>query len=728
MCHLLRRNLLTRHLGPTGSQARAWLLLAPLALCVLLWGVAGCTLRSRAKLSSTDQLEERQQQLLGRLSGELSAGGVDLSVLTAMTLDQLEALAHLYPDLLETKSRVEDRLLEILERGQTNQDVVDPEPRMALVGRVELRRQSSDAGAAKEPFETDLMIVPDRAAGRLMAALQMALGARAGVPSNSDSDLALHEQVYRSWYGDKVPPFVFVRCAPRFDPGQYVEGSGDLVAGLVRSLTMPKDAPRPERGPEGRSREDSALEAGQAGVDIHPPSDCAAAFGSNYSRWEMDFFLVRARDTNGALRYYQEIQVRTRVFWATRLLNGPLNGKPELQRTLIFRSREPLPQVAHLRVFGNLQAPRPLTIYNHNLDEPFDEKTRDAILANFGVRMAAIKTRIMQYAADRGIDVQVRSGQTVDDLTALFKLARIWNFFATARRNVLQASSSAVAVGLLANGYSELSSYALVDALLPSNLGHAAVTAFSKIVVPGAVLTRRAVDTLEIDYLVSVVRASEQKDSPVRRWMDRLQIFDFAMAGVAVADGALFAADNWNSLVSTFYTTHVIRALSEAWTVYRNGLAIPRELYGPLLREQAMRSRRKRHEVQKLISDTRNRLLADLAKTTGKPLDLVDRLTRLSEELRNLHLYASRATQEDAEARAARVDEVLDLVVRRAYCDVLSSPDLVAALTAGDPPGKEVTTAPPPSSAPRAAGQPALEALGEAHGCPSGEPPPSPSP
>jgi hypothetical protein len=639
-----------------------------------------CTLKGRARLSQADELSQRHKDLLGRLSGVLSAGGVDWSVLSAMTMDHLETLAFFYPDLLTSKVRLEDELFEGGLRGS------NPSPgprtlseaRFALIGRVEVRRDQGEGLSDSNGVHlSDVMIWPPRASARLVAQLHEAKR-RALEPANTlveppqgqgTDPERLDRKVYLDWYGaDASPRFELARCAPRFDPGEYIKEADDLAAALVRSLVATVRPPVAVVHGDSSSAETE---------DLRP---CAGLFGPHYNRWELDFFVIPVPGPSGDVRYHQEIHVRTRMFWLWRLFNGPLNGKQELQRTAVFRSVAPLPRVVDLRIFGNISSPKPLTLYNHDLTTTFDDVTRDRILANFGVRFADLKNRIVTYAQQLGIQSTVRTGHTIDDVTALFKLARLWHFLATVRRHTLNAASVVTASGLLAHGLGELAAYEVVDALVPSAVAHSPTTAFTQIVVPGAVLTRRAIDTLEVDYLLAVLRSS--RNPALAKWFARMQVLDFAMAGIAVADGSLFLASNWKDVITTLYTAQLVQALTEVWTVYRQGSAVPREIYGELLREQAHRFRRDRQRIERFLSSTRDKWLQHLQRRSGLDADLVERLTRVSEQLRNLELLETRGIADDEEG-SRRVLDVWQILSKRAYCDVLSNPDLRDLLDSG---------------------------------------------
>jgi hypothetical protein len=208
-------------------------------------------------------------------------------------------------------------------------------------------------------------------------------------------------------------------------------------------------------------------------------------------------------------------------------------------------------------------------------------------------------------------------------------------------------------------------------------VGHFVTTAFSSVVVPGAVLTRRAVDTLEIDYLVSIMRSNN--NPALKRFISRLQIFDFALAGISLSDTAFFAPENWRALLAAFHTSQVLQAVTEAFSLYRQGSSVSQQIYGPLLTAHALHFRTKRQAIEKLLSEARDSWLQSFNRSFGTDLELVDSVTRLAEQLRNIELYKVSGKGNDEE-RIAQVNRVIDLIVRNAYCGVLSSPHLGAAI------------------------------------------------
>jgi hypothetical protein len=616
-----------------------------------------------------------------------------------LSMTELDLAAPLFPDLVLAKAKVEEARLEAALRQQDN-EIADinrlQESSFAFIGRIEARRSEDAAGPAASESErlvssadpeimfTDVSVWPPRATDRLIAQLHESLRIESQQTPGFDSSVrsVLNERPqFADYYGESAPRFAFSDCAPRFNPGEYVGNSDDIVAAILRAVGWIK--PDSKLSSNITSAESAAI-AQSFGAGLKRSfSDCAGVFRKDYSRWEFDF-LVAKQKVGDTFQYFQEIQIRPRVFWAARLVNGPLNGKPELQKTLVFRSIKPLPSLVHLRVFGNLAKPKALTIYNYKIGTQFDETTRSLILENFGIKWEGLKRRLVAFAKNRGLDVKQIDGQNIDDINALFRIARVWNFVNTTRNTIVNAGSVIAAEQMLVHGFGDISAYDISEILAPAPFGQFATSLFLGVIVPGAVLTRRAVDSLEVDYLVQVMRST--RNPALRRAIERLQVFDLVMAGVAVGNGALFVKDNWESIASVFYTTHVFRALSEAYALFRNGTGVSSELYGKLLSDNAAQFNSQRATLEKILSQSRERLLNAFNKKMGTNVKLVDSVHKLGENLRNLRIYKeSAATDQESEDRAAQIDRLLEGFVDAAYCEVLRSDSMAEFLKDGQP-------------------------------------------
>jgi hypothetical protein len=668
-------------------------------------GLTACT--PKPKVTQAGLFADRHASLLGSpLSGLVSRSGFPKEVVDSMMLDgmdigmtELDLVAPLFPDLVLAKAKVEEARLEAALQKQDN-DIAAinrlQESSFAFIGRIEARRSEDFAPGSANDSEllqvspdpeilfTDVSIWPPRATDRLIAQLHEALRIEAQrTPGFESSALrAMNERPqFADYYGESAPRFAFSDCAPRFNPGEYVGNSDDIVAAIFRAAGWL----RPDLKPTGAlsDAEVAAVGASFGSNKKRSFADCARVFRTEYSRWEFDF-LVAKEKVGETFEYFQEIHVRPRYFWLNRLFNGPLNGKPELQKTLIFRSIKPLPHTIHLRVFGNLAKPKALTIYNYKIGAKFDETTRSLILENFGIKWEGLKRRLVAFAKNRGLDVKQIDGQNIDDINALFRIARVWNFVNTTRRTLVNAASTVAAGQLLANGIGDLAAYDISEILAPAPFGQFATSLFLGVVVPGAVLTRRAVDSLEVDYLVQVMRST--KNPALRRAIERLQIFDLVMAGIAVGNGAFFVKDNWESITGVFYTTHVFRALSEAYALFRNGRNVSSELYGKLLSENEALFSNQRVTLEKILSQSRERMLNAFNKKMGTNLKLVDSVHKLGESLRNLRIYKeAAATDQESEERAAQIEKLLGDFVDAAYCEVLRSDSIAEFLKDGQP-------------------------------------------
>lgn len=665
-------------------------------------GTVSCT--PKPKLAQAGLFTDRHASLLNsQLSGLVSRSGLPKEVVDSMMLDDLELslreldlVAPLFPDLVLAKARVEDAKLEAALQQQDNEIAAInglQESSFAFIGRIEARRsedgglggasvQEQPSGSADpQILLSDVLVWPPRAAERLVAQLQESLRREARQMPGFDAAVLNERQKYEDFYGESAPRFAFSDCAPRFNPEEYVGNSDDVVAAILRAAGWV----RPDLKPSGSLTVAEAASLAQSFGSGRKRSfaDCAGVFRKEYSRWEFDF-LVAKEKVGETVQYFQEIQIRPRNFWAARLVNGPLNGKPELQKTLIFRSTKPLPAEVNLRVFGNLAKPKALTIYNYKTGSDFDESTRNLVLDNFGIKWVGLKDRLVNFASKRGLTVKQIDGQNIDDINALFRIARVWNFVNTARNTLMNAGSLVAASQLLAHGFSDIAAYDISEVLAPAPLGQFVTSLFLGVVVPGAVLTRRTLDSLEIDYLVQVMRST--KNPALRRAIARLQVFDLVMAGIAVGNGAFFVKNNWQSIANIFYTTHIFRALSEAYALFRNGTSVSAELYGKLLSENAAQFSAQRAILEKTLAQSRERLLDAFNKKMGTDVRLVDSLHKLGESLRNLRVYKeTAATDEAAEERAAQIDKLLEGFVDAAYCAVLASDSMREFLRDGGP-------------------------------------------